>query len=101
MMKIVYNNIIPFPGYAAMMLFGVIFARRSARPLSRYTVNHEAIHAAQAHDCGGYIPFYLRYLGQWMRYGYRLCPFEREAYDNAANLSYLQTRKPKAWKEYR
>lgn len=52
-MKIVYNNIIPFPGYAAMMLFGVIFARRSARPLSRYTAHHEAIDDAQAHDCGG------------------------------------------------
>lgn len=28
-MKIIYNNIISFPGFAAINLFGVIFARKS------------------------------------------------------------------------
>lgn len=38
-MKIIYNNIIPFPGFAAINLFGVIFARKKYRPLSKTTVN--------------------------------------------------------------
>ena len=50
-MKIIYNSLIPFRGYKAMMLFGVIFARKKFKPLSAVTVNHESIHAAQAKDC--------------------------------------------------
>ena len=80
------------------MLFGVIFARKNHYPISEYTINHEAIHDAQAKDCGGYLWFHLLYLWQWARYGYRNCPFEQEAYRNATNLGYLETRKPKAWK---
>lgn len=45
-MKIVYNNIIPFKGFAAINLFGIVFARKSAEPLSAATVRHEAIHTA-------------------------------------------------------
>lgn len=51
--RIVYNRFIPFPGFTAMMLFGRIYARRSCGPLSKDTVRHELIHAAQAYDCGG------------------------------------------------
>ena len=89
---------IPFPGFSAIMLFGVIFARNSAKPLSATTINHEAIHKAQARDCGGFVWFYIAYLWQWIRYGYQNCPFEREAYENERDLDYLETRKPKAWK---
>jgi hypothetical protein len=99
-MKIIYNNIIPVRGFAAMMFFGVIFARRSSKPLSLRTINHEAIHSVQARECGGYLFFYLRYLAQCIRYGYRNCPFEREAYDNEGNLEYLESRKAFAWKKY-
>lgn len=56
-MKIIYNSLIPFRGYKAMMLFGVIFARKKFKPLSAVTVNHESIHAAQAKDCHGYFPY--------------------------------------------
>ncbi|MDR2384366.1 MAG: hypothetical protein LBD80_01700 [Tannerella sp.] len=99
-MRVIYNNIIPFRGFSAMMLCGVIFARKSAKPLSKPTINHEEIHAAQARECGGYILFYLRYIAQWLRYGYRNCPFEREAYDNQYNLDYLTSRRAFAWKNY-
>ena len=100
-MKIIYNSILPFPGYSAMMLFGVIFARKEYKPLSARCINHESIHNAQAKDCHGYFLYYLRYLGQWIKYGYRNCPFEREAYDNQNDLNYLDNRKPEAWKKYR
>ena len=96
-MKIIYNNLIPFPGYVAMMLFGVIFARKKYKPLSAVVINHEAIHAAQARDCKGYFLFYCRYLWMWIRYGYRKNPFEKEAFTYQSDLSYLENRKPCTW----
>jgi len=99
-MKIIYNNIIPFRGFAAIMFFGIIFARVKYRPLPKNTVNHEKIHHAQAKECGGYLWYYLLYLWQWTKYGYRNCPFEREAYDNESNLEYLKSRKTFEWEKY-
>lgn len=64
-MKIIYNNIIPFPGFAAINLFGVIFARKEYRPLSETTVNHEAIHTEQMKELL-YVGFYLCYLIEWV-----------------------------------
>lgn len=45
-MKIIYNNIIPFEGYSAMNICGVIFARKRFEPLDDVTINHESIHTA-------------------------------------------------------
>jgi hypothetical protein len=64
-MKTIYNNIIPFPGFAAINLFGVIFARKKYRPLSETTVNHEAIHTEQMKELL-YVGFYLCYLVEWI-----------------------------------
>ena len=30
-MKVIYNNIIPFPNYQCMNLFGILFARKNAK----------------------------------------------------------------------
>jgi hypothetical protein len=99
-MKIIYQNILPPRGFAAIMLFGRIWARKECKPLSDATINHEAIHGAQAQDCGGWIPFYVRYLCQWARVGFKYdhIPFEMEAYRNEGNLKYLENRAPFAWK---
>lgn len=97
-MKIIYNNIIPFPGYAAMNLFGVIFARKSAKPLSDTTLNHEAIHTAQMKELG-YILFYLCYVVEWVvrlfmkGNAYRNISFEKEAYAWQGAKRYLKNRK--------
>ncbi|MDR0667138.1 MAG: hypothetical protein LBF90_00780 [Prevotellaceae bacterium] len=110
-MKIIYNSFIPFKGFSAMMLCGVIFARREHRPLSATTINHEAIHRAQARDCGGYLWFYLRYLWFWLRglvkyrfdnkKAYHSIPFEREAYAYEYRLEYITTcRQTNAWKNF-
>lgn len=98
-MKVIYNNLIPFPGYMAMMLFGVIFARKKHKPLSKQTINHESIHHAQAKEFG-YISYYFHYLYYWLKVGYGKNPFEREAYLNEGDLSYLETRQKGAWREY-
>lgn len=93
---------IPFPGYSAMAFFGCIFARKSSRPLSQTTINHEGIHIAQAIDCHGWVFFYLMYLWFWIaKRGYRNIPFEKEAYANESDMEYLERRVRKAWKSYK
>lgn len=99
-MKIVRNNIIPFKGYKAMNLFGVLFVRGNAR-IDDITLNHEAIHTAQMKELL-YIFFYLFYVIDWLiglvahldfRRAYRDICFEKEAYENEKDLDYLQKRK--------
>lgn len=100
-MKIIYNDVIPFPGFRAMNICGVIFARKKAKPLSAETINHEAIHTAQMKELA-YIFFYIIYVLEWLyrlvrsiftkENAYRSISFEREAYDNDDNMDYLQYR---------
>lgn len=99
-MKIIYNDIIPFKGYKAINLFGIVFARKSARPLSDKNKNHEAIHTAQMRELL-YVPFYIVYLLDWVFHGfkYRRIAFEQEAYAHEDNPEYLEIRKHYAqWK---
>lgn len=96
-MKIVYNNVIPFNGFAAINLFGVIFARKECRPLSTSTVNHEAIHTEQMKELL-YIGFYVCYVVEWLvrlfmkGNAYRNISFEKEAYNCQHIPSYTQIR---------
>jgi hypothetical protein len=99
-MKIIYNDIIPFKGYKAINLFGIVFARKSARPLSDKNKNHEAIHTAQMKELL-YVPFCIVYLLDWVFHGfkYRRITFEQEAYAHEDNPEYLEIRKHYAqWK---
>lgn len=97
-MKIIYNNIIPFPGYKAINLFGIVFARRA---MDSVDMNHEAIHTAQMKELL-YIPYYIWYLIEWMiliiKYGnssdaYYNIRFEKEAYEHEFDMDYLKNRK--------
>ncbi len=96
-MKIVYNNIIPFKGFAAINLFGVVFARKECRPLSTSTVNHEAIHTEQMKELL-YIGFYVCYVVEWLvrlfmkGNAYRNISFEKEAYRCQHIPDYTQSR---------
>lgn len=97
-MKIIYNNVIPFKGFAAMNLFGVIFARKSAKPLPERTLNHEAIHTAPMKELL-WVGFYLCYLAEWVvrlfmkGNAYRNISFEKEAYAHQGAKRYLTTRR--------
>lgn len=102
-MKVIYNNIIPFRGFTAINLFGVIFARKEYKPLSKRTLNHEAIHTEQMKEML-YVFFYLWYLIEWLvklpKYGkksYNNISFEREAYQYAGYEVYLSIRKRYRW----
>ena len=73
--------------------------------MSEKDFNHERIHSEQMKEML-FIGFYLWYLVEWIirLFGkgnaYRNLSFEKEAYDNEDNLTYLDTRKPYAWLDY-
>ncbi len=95
-MKIIRNNIIPFAGYKAMNLFGVLFVRGNAR-IDDITLNHEKIHTAQIKEML-YVFFYVWYVIEWLirlpkGNAYRNISFEREAYTSQGDLDYLKSRK--------
>ena len=105
-MKIVYNNIIPFKGFTAINLFGVLFVRNEYKDkLNERILNHEAIHTAQMKELA-YVGFYVIYILEWVyrlifhtKTAYRGISFEREAYDNQSYSGYLDYRKPfSMWK---
>lgn len=102
-MRIIRNNIIPFPGYKAMNLFGVLFVRGNAR-IDDITLNHEKIHTAQIKEML-YVFFYIWYAIEWLirlpkGNAYRSISFEREAYENDSDINYLKNRKHFAFLKY-
>ena len=96
-MKIIYNNIIPFKGFLAINLFGVLLVRGTEKDINERVLNHEKIHTAQMKELW-YIPFYILYFLEWLYRltqkgnAYRNISFEREAYENERNLNYLSSR---------
>lgn len=106
-MKIIRNNVIPFMGFKAINLFGVLFVRGDAS-ISGTDINHEEIHTAQMKEML-YVFFYLWYIVEWLvrlvqyrnfRKAYRNISFEREAYACESDMGYLQRRKRYAWFNY-
>lgn len=95
-MKIIRNNIIPFKGFKAINLFGILFVRGDA-VIDKVTLNHEEIHTAQMKELC-YVFFYLWYFIEWIirlfcnGNAYRNISFEQEAYTNEENLNYLEER---------
>lgn len=102
-MLVIRNKVIPFPGYKAINLFGVLFVRGNAS-IDDITLNHEKIHTAQIKEML-YVFFYVWYVIEWLirlPFGnaYRNISFEREAYANDDNLTYLETRRRFAFVKY-
>lgn len=108
-MKIIYNSIIPFKGFIAINLFGLLFVRSDKKKkITKKVINHETIHTKQYIEMA-YIFFLIWYGIEWLIklciYGnahkaYKNLSFEREANANEANLQYLDTRKHYAWFKY-
>lgn len=108
-MRIVKNSIIPFKGYIAMNLFGILFVRKEHfDKLNSTVINHEAIHTEQIKELL-YIPFCIIYLLEWLykvlfKYpfshkAYKNISFEKEAFTWEEDLGYLRRRKHYAmWK---
>lgn len=107
-MKIVYNNIVPIPGFQCLNLFGILFVRKKFKgTLTGVNINHEEIHSAQFRDLL-YIIYYPVYVIFWIieilappyRTAYRDTCFEREAYANEDDIGYLKKRKPFGFMKY-
>lgn len=105
-MKIIRNNIIPFKGFRAINLCGLLFVRKEA-VITKVTINHEKIHSAQMREVLWI--FYLLYCLEWFirllcyfsfKQAYKNISFEREAYANQSNMEYLKTRKHYSWISY-
>ena len=108
-MKVTYNRLIPFRGFAAINLFGHVFARREYAPVSDRTLRHEAIHTEQMRETG-YVGFYLIYVAEWLyqwvrlrsaKQAYYAVRFEREAYAHQDELDYPTYRRRYAWRRER
>lgn len=103
-MKIFRSKVVPFRGFAAINLLGVLFVRPGVY-LSSELMNHERIHSAQMREML-WMPFYVWYLVEWLcrlpRRGsaYRNISFEREAYAHQRDPQYLQRRRHYAWLHY-
>lgn len=106
-MRIILNKYIPFKGFLAINLFGVVFIRRSKEWWDRYgdddymkiVLNHERIHTIQANRYRTkWLAFYTIYLYHWVinlfKYNfnnaaaYYSIPFEIEAFENETNFNY-------------
>lgn len=104
-MKVIYNTIIPFRGFKAINICGILFARKGS-VIRQKDLNHESIHTAQIKELG-YVFFYMLYCLEWFCklfvYGtsnhkaYRNISFEREAYNNEYDYDYLSKRKHYNW----
>lgn len=101
---IIVNSLIPFKGFIAMNILGIIFTRDLSK-INTIVINHESIHTEQLIECL-FIFFYLIYIINYIinlikykdfKLAYRNLLFEIEAYNNQNNLEYLNNRKHYAW----
>lgn len=106
-MKLIYNNIIPFKGFIAVNLFGVVFVRKNIL-LGERTLNHERIHTRQGYEMAWlffYAWYVIEFIIRLIQYrnankAYRNISFEREAFANDDDFDYLKNRKPFAFLKY-
>lgn len=106
-MKIIKNSLIPFKGFSAITLWPFVFVRKDAR-MAATTIRHENIHGRQQKELL-LVGFYLWYGIEWIIKlcyyrnritAYKNISFEREAYANQSNITYLDERKPYAFVKY-
>lgn len=108
-MRVIYNRFIPFRGFYAINLFGIVFARRDKGRMSPIDANHEYIHTLQQRELL-FVFFFIFYVVEWCywlvrlrhsRQAYYHISFEREAYSHQSDLAYRQHRQHFAWLRHR
>lgn len=107
-MIIIYNRHFPFGDYAAINIFGIIFARSQYGKVTKRLCNHEYIHTLQQRELLFFI-FYFLYGIEWLllcikhrnsKEAYRNISFEREAYANDNDYAYCSHRPHYSWCRY-
>ncbi len=100
-MIILRNSFLPFRGFAAINLCGILLCRRDA-VVTKALLRHEQIHTRQMLEML-VVGFYLWYVAEWLvrlmmrGNAYRSISFEREAYSCMHDPDYLRHRRPYAW----
>lgn len=123
-----FVNYMLFPGYKAINLFGIMFIKPNAK-VDEVTINHESIHSEQIKEVmlalliptltltlfnGWFIlttifSYYIWYLVEWVinlikfkdwNIAYRNISFEKEAYENQYDKSYISKRELFAFFKY-
>ena len=103
----IVNRFIPFAGFTAINLFGLIFVRRGQK-FTATDLQHERIHTRQMLELL-ILPFYVIYLIEWLLRllqthhvirAYLRISFEREAYAHQSDSNYLRHRPAYAWLHY-
>ncbi len=103
-MKIIRTTILPFRGFSAINLLGVLFVHPGVY-LSNEMMTHERIHTAQQRELL-FVFFYVVYIVEWLvrlpmrGNAYFNISFEREAYANQRDPDYLKHRRHYAWRQY-
>lgn len=99
-MKVISSTFLPFKGFKAINLFGIIVVRKEYLPLTNRTINHEAIHTHQIKELL-FVGFYVWYITEWivrliyyrnLKKAYRAVCFEQEAFSHDIDLDYLHNR---------
>ena len=96
---------IPFLPAAGMALFPFILVKTKNLKLNKTVINHENIHLRQQLELlliPFYVLYFLNYVLNLLYYthhdkAYRNIVFEREAYTNERDLSYLKQRRFCSW----
>ena len=103
-MKIIRSRLVPFKGYNAINLLGILFCRKGVE-LTPSLLNHERIHTRQMVEMA-VVGFHLWYVVEWLvrlpmkGSAYFNISFEREAYANQWDEHYLEHRRPYSWTKY-
>jgi len=95
-------------GYSGLTLYPFVFLKDKSSKTDDALINHEKIHLRQQLELL-ILPFYLFYIFEFLvRYAqyktwylaYINISFERESYQNEADLGYLEERKPWTFLKY-
>jgi hypothetical protein len=106
-MKVITSTIIPPKGYKAITILNIIFVRKGCT-MSAVDINHESIHWAQEKELlivGFYLLYVLEFFFRLIKIrswheAYRSISFERECYENEADMNYTRNRKRFQWMSY-
>jgi hypothetical protein len=108
-MRIIYTKNFPPADFHGLNLLGTVFVQSRWGRMSRIELNHERIHTRQQFELL-ILPFFILYGLEYLirlplcRFNadraYRSISFEREAYANERNISYLRHRRPHTWLRY-
>ncbi len=105
MFIIIYSKLIPYDG---MTIFPFIILKERGLEKNEVLMNHEKIHIKQQLEML-IIPFYilygLDYVRKYFKYknhfdAYFNIVFEKEAYQNEQDLTYLKNRKFWGWRKF-